>query len=76
MSKQTGPPRSANTITKQLRWFLKNCGTTPREVARQIGVYHASLYRFLNEKRGLSDETADKLAKYLNLELRLVRDRK
>ena len=74
MSRQTGPPRSANTITKQLRWYLKHCGTTPVEVARQIGVYHASLYRFLNERRGLSDETADELARYLKL--RLVQDRK
>ncbi|MCH8852605.1 MAG: helix-turn-helix transcriptional regulator [Planctomycetes bacterium] len=73
MSKSKNPPRSA-TLTEALRWHLKNCGTTPVEVSRQIGIHHASLYRFLGATRGLSDDTTDKLAKYLRL--RLVRDEK
>ena len=72
MSKIKNPPRSA-TLTEALRWHLKNCGTTPLEVSRQIGIHHASLYRFLGATRGLSDDTTDRLAKYLKL--RLVRDR-
>ncbi len=73
MSKTMNPPRSA-TLTEQLRWHLKNCEATPHEISRQIGIHHASLYRFLSAKRGLSDSTTDRLAKCLKL--RLVRDRK
>ena len=73
MSKQTRPPKNAE-LTAQLRWYLKNCGTTPVEVSRQIGVHHGALYRFLNETRGLSHDTTDRLAKYLKL--RLVRDKR
>ncbi len=73
MSKTKTPPKTA-TLTAQLRWYLKNCGTTPVEVSRQIGIHHASIYRFLSATRGLSDDTTDKLAKYLRL--RLVRDKK
>ncbi len=72
MSKSKNPPRSA-TLTEALRWHLKNCGTTPVEVSRQIGIHHASIYRFLSATRGLSDDTTDRLARYLGL--RLVRDR-
>ena len=73
MSKTKNPPKSA-MLTEQLRWHLKNCGTTPVEVSRQIGIHHSALYRFLGATRGLSDDTTDKLAKYLRL--RLVRDEK
>ncbi len=72
MSKTKNPPRSA-TLTQALRWHLKNCGTTPVEVSRQIGIHHASIYRFLSATRGLSDDTTDKLTKYLRL--RLVREK-
>ena len=72
MSKAKTPPKNAE-LTAQLRWYLKNCGTTPAEVARQIGVHHASLYRFQCATRGLSDDATDRLAKHLNL--RLVRDK-
>ena len=73
MSKQTRPPKNAE-LTAQLRWFLKNCEATPHEISKQIGIHHASLYRFLGATRGLSDDTTDRLAKYLKL--RLVRDKK
>ena len=72
MSKTKNPPRSA-TLTEQLRWYLKNCGTTPHEVSQRIGIHHASLYRFLGATRGLSNDTTDRLAKYLKL--RLVREK-
>ncbi len=71
-TKNSTPPKSANTVTKQLRWYLKNCGTTPVEVSRQTGIHHAMLYRFLLDTRSMSLDTLDRLAKHLKL--RLVRD--
>ena len=62
------PPKSA-TLTAQLRWYLRHADETPAEVARQIGIHHASLYRFSAGSRGLSDETTDRLAKHLDLRL-------
>ncbi len=73
MTKTKNPPKTA-TLTEQLRWHLKNCGTTPVEVSRQTGVHHTTLYRFLNDTRGLSHDAQDRLAKYLRL--RLVRSAK
>ena len=73
MSKTKQPPKKA-TLSEQLRWYLKNCGTTPHEVAKATGIYHSSLYRFLGGSRGLSDDATDRLAKYLKL--RLVRDKR
>lgn len=72
MSKSKNPPKTA-TLTEALRWHLRHCGTTPHEVAQATGIYHSSLYRFLSEERGLSEDATDRLAKHLKL--RLVRDR-
>ena len=71
-TKTTNPPKTA-TLTEQLRWYLRHADATPVEISRQINVHHGSLYRFLGETRGLSDDTTDRLAKYLKL--RLVRER-
>ena len=73
MSKTKNPPKTA-TLTEQLRWHLKNCGTIPLDVARATGIHHSALYRFLGDTRGLSDDATDRLAKHLRL--RLVRDKK
>jgi len=73
MSKTNNPPKTA-TLTDQLRWYLRHADESPVEVSRQIGVHHSTLYRFLGETRGLSDDTTDRLAKYLKL--RLVRDKR
>ena len=73
MSKQTNPPKSAE-LTAQLRWFLRHADEHPLAVAEAIDIHSSTLYRFLGERRGLSDSTADRLAKYLKL--RLVCDRK
>jgi len=71
VSKTKNPPKAAR-LTEQLRWHLKNCGTIPLDVARATGIHHSTLYRFLNDTRGLSDDATDRLAKYLKL--RLVRE--
>ena len=71
MSKQTNPPKSA-TLNEQLRWYLRHSETSTHEISRQIGISHASLYRFLAGSHGLLGDTMDRLAKCLKL--RLVRD--
>lgn len=73
-TKNTTPPKSASTVTAQLRWYLKNCGTTPVEVSRQTGIHHTTLYRFLLGTRTLSSDALNRLAKHLKL--RLVCDAK
>ena len=62
------PPKSA-TLTEQLRLYLKNCGTMPVEVARQTGIHHSTIYRFLHGTRKLSFDATDRLAKHLSLRL-------
>ena len=71
MSKTKNPPKAAS-LTEELRWYLKNCGTTPVDVARATNIHHSSLYRFLGATRGLSDDAADRLARHLKL--RLIRE--
>ena len=71
MSK-TNPPKAA-TLNESLRWHLRHCGSIPLDVSKAIGIHHASLYRFLGATRGLSDDTMDRLAKFLRL--RLVREK-
>ena len=73
MSKTKTPPKAA-TLTEQLRWHLRNCGTIPLDVARATDIHHTTIYRFLNDTRGLSHDAQDRLAKYLKL--RLVRDKR
>ena len=73
MSKTKNPPKTV-TLNEALRWYLKNSETSTHEISRQIGISHASLYRFLDGSHGLLGDTMDRLAKYLKL--RLVRDKK
>ena len=72
MSKTKNPPKTA-TLNEALRWYLKNSETSTHEISRQIGISHASLYRFLGGSHGLLGDTMDRLAKCLKV--RLVRDR-
>ena len=73
MTKTQNPAKSA-TLTAQLRWFLRHADETPFEVAQATGIHSSSLYRFLGEQRGLSDDAMDRLARHLRL--RLVRSAK
>ncbi len=74
MSERITPPKSANTLTKQLRWYLKNCGVSTYRLEREIGIHNSALSRFLREERGLSLDNIDILGRYLKL--RMVRDAK
>ena len=73
MSKTNNPPKTA-TLTEQLRWHLRHADESPVAVARATDIHHTTLYRFLNDTRGLSHDAQDRLAKYLKL--RLVRDKR
>ena len=73
MSKTTQPPKKA-TLTEQLRWYLRHREETPFDVAKATGIGSSTLYRFLNDTRGLSHDATDRLAKHLKV--RLVRSAK
>ncbi len=72
MSKRIKHPKSANTLTKQLRWYLKNCGVSTYRLERETGIHNSALSRFLREERGLSLDNIDVLGR--SLRLRLIRD--
>ncbi len=69
MSKSKKPPKSANTVTKQLRWYLKNCGVSCYRLEREIGIHNSVLSRFLRDERGLGLDALDTLCKHLKLRL-------
>ncbi len=72
MSKTLRHPKSADTLSKQLRWYVKNCRISTYRLERETGIHNSALSRFLREKRGLSLDNIDILGRYLKL--RLVRD--
>ncbi len=74
MAKRITHPKSANTLTKQLRWYLRNCGVSTYRLERETGIHNSALSRFLREERGLSLDNIDILGRYLKL--RMVRDAK
>ncbi len=69
MSKQARPPKSADTPSKQLRWFIVNSEISPTEIARLADVHHSSVFRFISQKRTLSLRAFDALCKALKLRL-------
>ena len=71
MSKAMNPPKAA-MLNEQLRWYLRHADEVPVDIARATGIHSSTLYRFLSQERGLSDDARDKLARHLRL--RLVRE--
>lgn len=65
-------------LDKAIASAIKSCGQTPAEVARGAGVARSQLSRLLSGERGLSTETAERIADYLGLEIviRPKRERK
>lgn len=57
-------------MVQQLKAALIASGKSQREIEEAVGIPQASISRFLNGKRGLRIEDADKLATFLGLELR------
>ncbi len=62
-------PKSADTLSKQLRWYVKNCGVSTYRLERETGIHNSALSRFIRGERGLSTESMDTMGKYLKLVL-------
>ena len=71
MTKNMNPPKTA-ALLAQLRWYLRHADKTPFDIAKATGIHSSTLYRFLSQERGLSDDALDKLSRHLRL--RLVRE--
>jgi plasmid maintenance system antidote protein VapI len=60
---------SPRSLVEELRKAFSQCGETEYRVAKESGVPQPVLNRFLRGERGISLETAAKLAAYLGLHL-------
>ena len=68
MSKRKMP----DTITGQLRWYVKHCGISTYQLERETGIDSGGLSRFIRGERGLHLDNIDVLGEHLGL--RVVRD--
>jgi hypothetical protein len=57
------------SISTQLQAAIRNAGESVYAVSKGSGVPQSVLSRFVNGERGLSLESVDRLAEYLELEL-------
>ena len=57
-------------LSNALREAIRNSGVTQMEIAQAVGISDGIISRFMREERSMNLETAEKLAKYLHLELR------
>ena len=62
-------PKSADTLSKQLRWYVKNCGVSTYRLERETGIHNSALSRFLRGERGLSIASMDTMGRFLKLVL-------
>ena len=69
MSKELRHPKSADTLSKQLRWYVKNCGVSTYRLERETGIHNSALSRFLRGERGLSVASMDTMGRFLKLGL-------
>ena len=69
MSRTLHHPKSADTLSKQLRWYVKNCGVSTYRLERETGIHNSALSRFLRGERGLSIASMDTMGKFLKLVL-------
>jgi transcriptional regulator with XRE-family HTH domain len=60
----------AKSIVDQLRRAIKASGQTEYAIAKGSGVSQSIVNRFVSGERGISLETAAKIATYLKLDLR------
>lgn len=56
-------------ISRGLREIIKNRGLTAYATAKKAGVSVDAVQRFIKDQRGLSLETVDRIADFLDLEL-------
>ena len=57
------------TVSETLRAEFLECGVNVNQVSKEADIPAASLYRFLDYERGLSQESIDRLAAFLSLRL-------
>ena len=69
MNKNLRHPKSADTLSKQIRWYVKNCGISTYRLERETGIHNSALSRFIRGERGLSTESMDTMGKHLKLVL-------
>lgn len=60
------------TLAEQIRQAIKDNDKSPYRIAIDTEISQPLLTRFINGKRGISLDTADKLIEYLGLELRPI----
>ena len=75
MSRTLHHPKSADTLSKQLRWYVKNCGISTYRLERETGIHNSALSRFIRGERGLSVASMDTMGKFLKLVLVCKRPR-
>jgi plasmid maintenance system antidote protein VapI len=57
------------SLTEQLLDAIDNSGVTLYRVAKDAGISYAIIERFTKRERGITLETADKLAAYFGMKL-------
>jgi plasmid maintenance system antidote protein VapI len=62
--------QARQTLADQLKQAVAATGKSVSAIARESGVPQPVLHRFVTGERGLLLDTADRLAAYLELELR------
>ncbi len=76
MTYDAGMSDRAADIVQELKDAIVNSGVSRYALSRASGVPQSALSRFMNGERGLSLESAARLAEALGLELRPKRSRK
>ena len=54
-------------LSDALRHYIRDRGISPAALAREIGQHRSTVTRWLSGERGLSEETINKIAAYLDL---------
>ena len=68
--------RRRKTLSDQIRAAIRDSGESRYKIAQMTEINESQLSGFFRGTRGLSLEAADRLAKYLGLEIRKRKDRK
>ena len=70
VEKKSSRRRKGDTISEQLKAYLEDCKDSYYQIAQDTNVERVTIRRFLRGERGIELKTADRLAKYLSLDLR------
>ena len=62
--------RKRKSLADELRAAIDDSGLTQYRIAKDTGISQPVINRFVNREREVSLETADKLLRYLGIELR------